>query len=214
MMRLVLVRHAETETSARGRCYGSLDVGLSATGREQCGSLGRVLATERIGAVVSSPRIRATETASAIAEPHALEVRVDTGLCELDFGELEGRTYDDIAASLPELYAKWMTHPTRVRFPGGECYADLQARALHVVSSLLGGFRGRTVVAVTHGGVVRAVLSDVLGIPEEKLFRTSIDPGSLTIVEWLGDEPLVRCVNDRVRLDARPGQPPGDRRSP
>ena len=194
-MRLFLVRHAEAEESARGRCYGSLDVGLSAKGRSQCVELGRAFASKPIAAVVASPRIRAVETAAAIAEPHGLDVCVVPDLRELDFGELEGRTYDEIAASLPELYAAWMTKPTEVRFPGGESYADLHVRSLAAVSRLRTADDGQTVVAVTHGGVVRAVLSHVLGMPAERIFRLAVDPASTTTIEWLGDEPNVLRVN-------------------
>ena len=194
-MRLVLVRHAETEASARGRCYGSLDVGLSPVGRSQCAALERALAAEVVSAVVTSPRVRAVETATAIAEPHGVDVRVDEDLQELDFGEVEGRTYDEIAASLPELYAQWMTQPTRVRFPGGESYADLANRAARAVRSLRAELDGRTAVVVTHGGVVRAVLSAVLGIPAERIFRIAVDPASISIIEWVEGTPVVLAVN-------------------
>jgi alpha-ribazole phosphatase len=197
-MRLVLVRHAETEDSARGRCYGSLDVGLSPLGRSQCVVLAQALAAEPIAAVAASPRARAVETAGAIAEPHGLDVVVDSDLRELDFGELEGRSYDEIAATLPDLYAAWMTTPTEVRFPGGESYADLRARSLAAVERLCSSHEGRTVVAVTHGGVVRAVVSKVLGVPSERIFRIAVNPASVTVVEWLDGEPLVRCVNSRL----------------
>lgn len=196
-MRLVLVRHAEAEESARGRCYGSLDVGLSARGRSQCASLAEALASEPVASVVSSPRIRALDTARAIAERVGVEVGVDPALQELDFGELEGRTYEEIAASLPGLYAEWMTHPTHVRFPGGECYADLVRRALGAVEALRRAFCRQTVVVVTHGGVVRAVLADALGIPDERIFRLTVDPGSRSIVEWVDDVPLVVALNVR-----------------
>ena len=197
-MRLVLVRHAETDASARGRCYGSLDVGLSAVGRSQCAALAQALAAESISSVVTSPRVRAVETATAIAERHGVEVRLDADLRELDFGELEGQTYDEIAASLPELYAEWMTHPTRVRFPAGESYADLANRAARAVRSIRAELDGQTAVVVTHGGVVRAVLSGVLGIPAERIFRIAVDPASLSIVEWIESTPVVRVVNEQV----------------
>jgi len=197
-MRLILVRHAETEASTRGRCYGSLDVGLSALGRRQQTILASVLAGETVAAVVTSPRVRAFETASAIAEPHGLDTRVEPALRELDFGELEGRTYDEIAAAFPELYARWMTQPTSVQFPGGECYAELEARSLSAVRSIHAAFDGHTVVAVTHGGVIRAVLGDVLGIPHDRIFRIAIDPASRSVVEWVEGEPVVRVVNERV----------------
>jgi alpha-ribazole phosphatase len=194
-MRLVLVRHAAVEGSAHGRCYGTLDVGLSPAGRWQSASLARALESDPVARVVSSPRVRAVETATAIARPHGLDVHVVPDLRELDFGELEGRTYEEIASSLPELYAEWMTTPTTVRFPGGEGYADLEARALAAVSELRTAHHGQTIVAVTHGGIVRAVLCDVLGLPAERIFRVAIEPASVTVVEWLGGEPVVRCVN-------------------
>ncbi|HEY7179183.1 MAG TPA: histidine phosphatase family protein [Gaiella sp.] len=197
-MRLVLVRHAEAAESARGRCYGSLDVGLSARGMRQRALLADALARDPVSSVVSSPRIRALETARPIAERHGLDVRAEPELQELDFGELEGRTYDEIAASMPVLYAEWMTRPTRVRFPGGECYADLARRSLRAVGALRDEFTGRTVVVVTHGGVVRAVLADALGITDDRIFRLAVDPASRTVVEWVDDVPLVVALNDRA----------------
>jgi alpha-ribazole phosphatase len=197
-MRLLLVRHAEAEQSAWGRCYGSLDVGLSTGGHAQAEVLASVLEPEPVEAVVSSPRRRAVDTATPIAHRRGLEVEIVPDLRELDFGELEGRTYDEIAGSLPELYAAWMTHPTGVRFPGGESYAELRARSVAAVAVLRRGASTGTVVVVTHGGVVRSVLADVLGLPDERIFRLAIDPASLTTVEWLGDEPVVTGVNRSV----------------
>jgi alpha-ribazole phosphatase len=200
--RLVLIRHAEAEHSARGRCYGSLDVGLSEQGRAQCAALAEALARESVAAVLASPRIRAVETAQAIAAPHGLSVRVDDDLRELDFGELEGRTYDEIAASMPDLYAEWMTNPTAVRFPSGESYADLEARALRAVASARAELDG-TIVAVTHGGVVRAVLSDVLGVPADRIFRIAVAPASVSVVEWVDDTPVVLRVNAETYASGR-----------
>jgi broad specificity phosphatase PhoE len=128
---------------------------------------------------------------------HDLGVRIDARLAELDFGELEGSSYDEIARSRPELYNAWMTEPTRVRFPDGESYADLHTRSVVAVASLLDEHAGNTVVAVTHGGVVRAVLSHVLGIPDDRIFRIAVAPASLSVVEWSDGVPLVTAVNVR-----------------
>ena len=133
-MRLLLIRHAEPSEDARGRCYGRLDVGLSPHGREQAGELARALAGTRLEAVYSSPRRRAVETAAAL-DPSSV---VDERLRELDFGEFEGRTYDEIAASHPEVYRRWMETPTEVRFPGGESYSELRRRVLAAVHDLRG----------------------------------------------------------------------------
>ncbi len=203
-MRLFLVRHAQPTDDVRGRCYGTLDVGLSEAGRREVEALSTALAGEPVTAVVSSPARRACETAAPIAAAHRVAVEIDDGLRELDFGELEGRTYDEIAESLPALYAEWMTSPTTVRFPGGEGYEDLRQRAQAAVAALRARYEGGLVVAVTHGGVVRAVVAGVLGIPSERIFRLAVDHVSTTVVEWLAGEPVVRELN----------RPPGPWRGP
>lgn len=197
-MRLALVRHAETAEDTRGRCYGRLDVGLSVAGREQCARLAEVFRGEPLRSVWASPAIRARETAEAIAAPHRLDVGVIEALRELDFGELEGRAYDEIAVTDPDLYARWMTAPTTVRFPGGESYPDLQSRVDAGIAALLERHDDGLAVVVTHGGVVRAVLRSVLDFPAERIFRLSIDPAAITTLEWLDGEPVVQAVNRRA----------------
>lgn len=194
-MELLLVRHAEPTEDARGRCYGRLDIELSESGREQCRRLAAQLSGEPVAAIVCSPRLRARDTADAIAEPHRLPVTVLDQLRELDFGELEGRTYEEIAASRPELYERWMTEPTTLRFPGGEGYADLHARVADAVAQLRATYDGRVVVAVTHGGVVRAVLAEALGMPHDRIFRLAVDTASITRVEWCEGVAVVRSFN-------------------
>ncbi|MEX2612473.1 MAG: alpha-ribazole phosphatase [Gaiellaceae bacterium] len=194
-MELVLVRHAEPTEDARGSCYGRLDIELSDSGREQCRRLAAHLSGEPVAAIVCSPRLRARDTADAIAEPHRLPVTVLDQLRELDFGEFEGRTYEEIAASRPELYERWMTEPTTLRFPGGEGYADLHARVADAVAQLRATYDGRMVVAVTHGGVVRAVLAEALGMPHDRIFRLAVDTASITRVEWCEGVAVVRSVN-------------------
>jgi alpha-ribazole phosphatase len=184
--RLVLVRHCEPEEDMRGRCYGSLDVGLSDTGRVHARELA---ARVSAGAVWTSPRLRARETAS----PLSAAPLVDDGLRELDFGELEGRTFDEIAASEPVLYRAWMETPTQVRFPGGESYADLKARALRSLGRI--SAEHESAIVVTHGGVIRAALSAWLGIPDEWIFRIDLRYGGVTIVDLVEDTPIVRLVN-------------------
>jgi broad specificity phosphatase PhoE len=186
---LILVRHAEPEEDARGRCYGSLDVGLSPAGREHALALAPRLARLGYDAVYSSPRARARETAEACSSG----VVIDDGLRELDFGELEGRTYDEIAASEPDLYRAWMETPTRVTFPGGESYADLKERAVASLGRITREHAAALVV--THGGVIRAGLAEWLSLPDEAIFRIDQRYGGVTIVDWLDGVPLVRLVN-------------------
>jgi len=194
-MELLLVRHAEVVGDARGRCYGRLDVPLSEEGHRHARALAERLSGEDIAAFVSSPSMRALDTATPIAASRGVPVTKLDELCELDFGEVEGLTFEEIATTWPELYSAWMTAPAAVAFPGGEAYADLSERVLEAVSRLRAVHQGRRVVAVTHAGVVRTVLAEVLEVPVAALFRVDIDPASVTRVEWRTSGPVVRGVN-------------------
>ena len=117
---------------------------------------------------------------------------------ESEHGTAVAEIVHEIAVSDPDLYAQWMTAPTTVRFPDCESYSDLQSRVDAGIAALLERHNDGLVVVVTHGGVVRAVLRSVLDFPAERIFRLSIDPASVTTLEWLDGEPVVQAVNRRV----------------
>jgi broad specificity phosphatase PhoE len=193
--RLVLCRHGEPDGSVRGRICGSLDVGLSARGRRQAGSLAAALASSRLAVVYTSPLRRAVDTARPVGAEHGLAPVPLVDLREIDFGTLEGLTYDEAATRYPDVYHAWMEEPTRVRFPGGESYPDVRARAVGVLAGILGRHQGRTAAVVAHGGVIRAVLAFCLEMPPEGAFRLDQCYGAVSIVEWLDGVPLVRLMN-------------------
>jgi broad specificity phosphatase PhoE len=189
--RAYLVRHAEPAETARGRCYGTLDVELSDAGRATAAGLGRAFARVELAAVYSSPRSRALETAKALAPaPVALEA-----LRELEFGELEGRAYDEIAAERPELYRCWMEAPTTVTFPGGEGWPDLRLRVVECLAELRARHAGEAFAVVAHGGVLRAALAEALALRDDAIFRLALDYACISVVDWLDSTPLVRLVN-------------------
>jgi len=193
--RVLLVRHAEPDAWSRGRCCGRTDVPLSPAGRRQARALGRGLARGGPDAVYASPRTRAVETAAAIGAAAGLPVTVADALAEIDFGELEGLPYDEIASSRPSVYRRWMTAPARVRFPGGEAFADVRARVVPWLDATRRRHEGRCAVVVTHGGPIRAVLGGVLELPDRAVFRLDLGHAGVTLVEWIGDAPVVRYVN-------------------
>jgi alpha-ribazole phosphatase len=193
MSRLVVIRHAEPEERAHGLCYGTLDVGLSAEGRAHAARLAESLGALAYDAVYTSPRLRTSETAAPVARARELAPIVDDDLREIDFGELEGRRYDEIAVTQPELYRRWMEAPTSVQFPGGESFADVRRRALRAMDRIRAAHE--CAVVVTHGGVVRAGLAEWLAMPSEAIFRLDQSYCGVNVVEWLGDVPVVRLVN-------------------
>ena len=193
--RLVLVRHAEPDPAMEGRCYGTLDVALSAEGRRRATELGAALAPNPLAGVYASPLERAAETAAPIAGVQGLGVVTVRDLREVDFGELEGLTFDEIRAGWAELYREWMERPADVRFPGGESFSDLRDRALPALADIRMRHAGEAVVVVTHGGVVRIALADVLRLDEDASFRFGLDYGGVSVVDWVNGSPVLRVVN-------------------
>jgi broad specificity phosphatase PhoE len=190
-LRLYLVRHAATDEWAAGRCCGRTDVALSAEGRRSAGRLAAAFADLGVAAVYSSPLRRAVATAEPIAAAAGREVAPCDGLAEIDFGTFEGRTLDEIALAEPELYARWMTVPTTVRFPGGESYADVRDRAVAAARAIVRRHPGQAAVAVAHGGPIRAVLGTALGMPDDAVFRLGVPHAAVSVVEWIDDQPVV-----------------------
>jgi broad specificity phosphatase PhoE len=198
--RLVLIRHAEPEASVHGRVYGALDVGLSDRGLRDAEKLASTVRGLDLDAVYASPLRRAVETATPLARERGLELTLHEGLREVDFGELEGRTYEEIGEDHADLFRAWATNPSAIRFPGGEDYVGLKARVLTAVEEI----RERTTSAaiVAHGGVNRVVLADALGLPDHAIFRLDQPYCALSVIDWIDGSPLVRAVNASVESAA------------
>jgi alpha-ribazole phosphatase/probable phosphoglycerate mutase len=194
--RVVLIRHGEPEASARGRCYGKLDVGLSPLGREQAARVAVWLRDEPLDAVYASPRRRAVDTAFAIAGGRALgEPRIVAALREIDFGRFEGLTYDEAAAQFPALYRAWMETPTEVTFPDGESWSLVRARVVDAVAGLRRAHAGRAFAVVAHGGPLRALLAEALRLRDADIFRLDQKYGGVSIIDWLDGVPQLRLMN-------------------
>lgn len=192
MSRLILVRHAEPDEAMRGRCYGSLDIGLSSTGLAQAAAVVAELARTPIAAAYSSPRIRAMHTIAGLRVPTS----VVADLREIDFGSFEGMTYEDAEAKHPEIFRCWMERPTEVAFPGGECFADVKSRVCNAARRIRAAHPSDCALIVAHGGTVRTLLAEALGMADADIFRLDIAHASISIIDSFPDgTPIVRLVN-------------------
>ena len=206
-----MVRHAQTIWNASGRIQGQADPVLSAAGREQCDRVSRRLARAGLDAIFTSDLVRAKETAEAIALPHAgLEVKVEPGLREVDLGEWEGADRDSLQQRWPDLFQRWLTAPSWDLVPGGEGAAPFKARVMDTFGRLVAGTgAGSTIVAVTHIGVIRTLLSVLVGIPSGTLpFLWSVDNTGITVLQkpisasaWQSPATEVTAINDNLHLN-------------
>lgn len=199
--RLVLVRHAEPDGAALGRvCGARTNPSLGPEGRAHADRLAAAVAADALAAVYASPLTRAVETARPLARAHSLEPTVVDDLRELDFGEVDGLRFEEVETGHPTLVRAWTDAPETVRFPGGESLADLRARVLPEIAGIRARHACEAVAVVAHAGVVRVVLADALGLTDGALFRLDQAHGGVSVVDWLGDAPVVRVVNAAAGL--------------
>jgi broad specificity phosphatase PhoE len=181
-LRLILVRHGESEGNALGVLQGKLEYGLSGLGQRQAELTAAALASSGAERVVSSPLRRASMTAALIAEPLKLELQLDPALAEYDIGDASGLTPAELRERFPELLVS-RTAGQRFQFPGEEGRQVFHAR-LHDALEHLRTLEGTT-IAVAHGGVISAMCHMVVGLD---LHRPGIfQVGNCSITEIMRD---------------------------
>jgi ribonuclease H / adenosylcobalamin/alpha-ribazole phosphatase len=195
-----LLRHGQTEHTPERRFSGSSDLPLSELGRAEARAAAKHLADRGIDVVVSSPLQRCRETAQAAADVLGLPVEIDEDLRELDFGEWEGLTGDEVRARSPLAYRRWWG-ATDVRAPGGESVADVSARVARARRRILERHAGKTVLVVSHVTPIKLLLAAGLGVGDEVVHRIFLEAASLCTVAWSSDgRASVRLVNDTSHL--------------
>jgi 2,3-bisphosphoglycerate-dependent phosphoglycerate mutase len=168
---IVLVRHGETDWNRERRYQGHADQPLNDQGREQARRLAELLRDESLSAVYTSPLRRASETASIIGRSLGLEPVELEALREIDVGEWQGLTVDEVRSRFPEhADVDW-----RSGWSGGESHDELGARVVPALVGLERFHRGERVLGVTHAGPIRAALTAAMGISLSEL-RALIGP--------------------------------------
>ncbi|GGW91882.1 hypothetical protein GCM10010297_12140 [Streptomyces malachitofuscus] len=200
----VLLRHGETPLTPQKRFSGSggSDPSLSAAGREQAERVAAALARRgTVQAVVASPLARTRETAGIVAARLGLDVSVDDGLRETDFGAWEGLTFGEVRERHPEDLNAWLASPDAEPTGGGESFAATAARVAATRDKLIAAYAGRTVLLVTHVTPIKTFVRLALGAPPEALFRMELSAASLSAVAYYADgNASVRLFNDTSHL--------------
>ncbi len=194
---LLLVRHGQTPTTGAvlpGRAPG---LHLSDGGRAQAARVAERLAGLPVDAIYSSPLERARETAEPAAASTGLEVHLNTGLIECDFGEWTGAALAELSG-LPQ----WQTvqhTPSSFRFPGGESFQQMQARMVGALEALRSAHAGGVVVCFSHADPVKAALAHALGTHLDLFQRIVVSPGSISVIAYAdGRPPAVITVNSTL----------------
>jgi len=203
-MRLLLIRHGQSEGNAARRIQGQGDYPLSALGHEQAHRLAGRLRREYEGlsAVYTSTLRRAAQTAVILAEAVGAPLVLDERLQEHDIGELAGLTAQEVQERFPEFHAAWMADPEEwIDTPGGEGSERLGQRVREVMAEIAARHGSdETVAIVSHGGTLGAYLGQVLGLPPNRRPPFYFANASLSVVDLARRRPRLVQHNDTCHL--------------
>jgi broad specificity phosphatase PhoE len=195
---LILVRHGQTSENRLGLLLGRADPPLCDGGREQAEALARTLpAPTRL---ISSPLVRARETADAVSAASGTVVEVDPRWVEMDYGDLDGRP---ASALDPDGWRAWRADPAHVP-AGGESLAAVGARVRAACRELAGAAADGDVVVVSHVSPIKAAIAWALGVGDEVAWRMWVADAAVCRIDTAGSAPRLLAFND---LTAHAGAP-------
>jgi probable phosphoglycerate mutase len=190
---ILLARHGETEWNRDGRFQGWADPPLNATGRAQAVDLSVALMAEELAAVYSSPLRRAYETAEVVGASRGLEPVTVDALREVDVGSWSGLTRAEIEQRFPEQYARWLDYGQG--WDDGETYEAMAERVVRAVLALAADHDGQRILAVSHGGPMRAVSAFADRVTYAEARRRSPVVGNTAVLEFAVEASALRRLD-------------------
>lgn len=193
-MKIVLVRHGETEGNAKGLYEGKKEVSINENGRNQSKKLGNLLKDYKFFKVYCSPQKRCKETLNIIMETLDCKpefIKYKDELKEIDFGLWEGLSYKEIERLFPRQWESFIKDYRGFSFPEGESFIDFYKRATEILNLLEEG----SYLILTHGGVIRAVLSKLLGLGIEGFYSIKPKQGAYSEINYYKDFVEIEYIN-------------------
>jgi len=196
---IVLVRHGTTDWNLQGRCQGSSDRELSEAGIRQAGQIAALLGEEKVGAIYCSNLRRARQTAEVISRPHDLPLFIEADLRELDHGDLEGLTFNEIKSRYGDFLTRWRSEPGEIVVPGGERLAAVAARAWNALNHIVRRHPdAERILVVSHNFPILGIICRVTGTHLNNYRTFHLDPCGVTRLTRAGaDRWTITHINSR-----------------
>lgn len=195
MTTLLLIRHGQSMANLESKFAGNFNSPLSPLGEQQAHSTAAYIAsTYQVDAVFSSDLDRAKYTGQAVADRVELPLETDKRLREIDAGEWEGKTFDELNAKYPDTYGVWLTDIGNAACPNGEAVAQTQARVVAAVKDIAARYDEKTVVIASHGCAIRTLqcfaegktlheMKNVPWVSNASVSTLTVDNGEIRLVK-------------------------------
>jgi broad specificity phosphatase PhoE len=202
LTKIILVRHGHVEGIDPPRFRGRQDLPLTERGKAQAAAVARRISQKWHPAIVyASPLSRCVLTGAAIAGACGIKCESIAQLNDIDYGDWQMKTYQEMQAAEPELYAAWFATPHLVRFPRGESFQDMVLRSADALRLALDRHPGQTVVMVSHTSVNRALLVQLVDLPLSSYWILAQEPCCINEVDIVANQIQIRGINDTSHLD-------------
>ena len=202
MGKIFIVRHGQTSGNRARKYFGITDTELNEQGMIQAGLISKRLEKESISKIYSSSLKRAVKTAEIIAKPHRISVELKEDLREINFGDWEGLSFQEIQKSYSHEFSEWQNNIMNFTTPHGESILELKERVETAFNEILNSAKENNVVIVTHGGSIRIMLSKILSpnALETVFWKIKQDNAALNIIENTGNAQIISLINDTSHL--------------
>jgi broad specificity phosphatase PhoE len=200
-LRLILIRHGETDFNRDGLIQGRGEQPLNETGLAQAAAAGRAVSREAPFVLYHSSITRAVQTARAISDASHVKAVPLEGVEELDPGEFEGLTGPEMRKRYPDVMTSWDRDPGATTMPGGESLGQVQRRAWQAVSRVARENPDQKVIVVTHNFPIQTIICQALGMPLNNFRRLSVALGSITRFELSDSTARLVSMNERWHLE-------------
>lgn len=208
MLRIILIRHGQTEWSSwgthGGHFCGRIDIKLNATGIVQAQAIAQCLTALQVDAVYTSPLRRSSNTAVLIAQAHRLKANPLPGLLDINYGQWNGRSVKEVAARWPDLYEQWKSAPHLVRVPDGESLDDVRRRVDVVLGEIIGRHDQQSIVIVGHETLNKVMICKMIGLGNSAFWRIRQDVGCINRLDYDGSDFTLLTLNEVSHLPAQP----------
>jgi probable phosphoglycerate mutase len=200
-MRMIIVRHGESEWNRIHRYQGQLDAPLSELGLRQAEALAERLKHEPIDVIYTSPLQRAARTAEAIARFHPnVPLHPTPALLEIHHGEWQGKYAQEVREQYAEGLREWREYPTRSQMPGGESFSNVLKRTLDFKERICAEHSDKTALVSTHDVVIKILVADALGMNMDRLNRIWVTNASISVIEYSEALPYLVSLSEACHL--------------
>lgn len=201
-IRILLIRHGETEWNRIHRFQGRSDMPLNQNGKDQARALALALKDEAFTAIYSSPLVRAKETARFVKSFHdSVPICEEEGLIEMDLGDFDGIDAQHWYKEYADFRKAWIKNPGTVKMPGGEGLKDVQQRAVATLDRITRNCRpGSTLAICSHNFVVLSILCHALEISLDRFRDLRQVTAAFSVIHKEGEQFRVEVINEQSHL--------------